>query len=60
MANATPAADGNATHTPVIADDHPALPGTVHLVDLEGTMRGKHAAGAQAHDIVLIPAPSDE
>lgn len=57
MADATPAAHGNATHPPVMADDQeqPTIPGTVHLVDLEGTMRGKHAA-----DIVLIPAPSDE
>ena len=59
MADATPTAHGNATHTPVIADGQeqpePTIPGTVHLVDLEGSMRGKHAA-----DIVLIPAPSDE
>lgn len=54
------AADDNATHSPGAADDQPAIPGTVHLVDLEGTMRAKHAAGAAAHDIVLVPAPSDE
>lgn len=41
-------------------DNQPLVPGTVHLVDLEGTMRAKHAVGAQAHDILLVPAPSDE
>ncbi|GME65102.1 mfs general substrate transporter [Neofusicoccum parvum] len=54
------AADDNATHSPGAADDQPAIPGTVHLVDLEGTIRAKHAAGAAAHDIVLVPAPSDD
>ncbi|KAH9826482.1 MFS general substrate transporter [Teratosphaeria destructans] len=33
------------------------VPGTVHLVDLEGTMNAKHAQGAQ-RDVVLVPAPS--
>lgn len=33
------------------------IPGTVHLVDLEGTMNAKHAAGGQ-RDVVLVPAPS--
>ncbi|KAK4542452.1 hypothetical protein LTR36_006704 [Oleoguttula mirabilis] len=33
------------------------VPGTVHLVDLEGTMAAKHAKGAR-RDIVLVPAPS--
>ncbi len=37
--------------------DTAAIPGTVHLVDLEGTIRAKHAAGGQA-DVVLVPAPS--
>ncbi|KAF4538594.1 MFS transporter [Lasiodiplodia theobromae] len=41
-------------------DNQPLVPGTVHLVDLEGTMRAKHAVGAQAHDILLVPAPSDD
>ncbi|KAK4970562.1 hypothetical protein LTR66_011526, partial [Elasticomyces elasticus] len=36
-----------------------AGPGTVHLVDLEGTMTARHAKGGQP-DIVLIPAPSDD
>lgn len=32
----------------------------MHLVDLEGTMLAKHASGTQAHDIVLVPAPSSD
>lgn len=36
-------------------DDH--VPGTVHLVDLLGTMHAQHAEGGQK-DIVLVPAPS--
>ncbi|KAK8158883.1 major facilitator superfamily domain-containing protein [Phyllosticta citrichinensis] len=36
------------------------VPGTVHLVDLQGTMRAKHAGDAKNHDIVLVPAPSDD
>ena len=35
------------------------VPGTVHLVDLERTLRAKHASGSQ-NDVVLIPAPSDD
>jgi hypothetical protein len=35
-------------------------PGTVHLVDLEGTMATKHADGKDVNDIVLIPRPSDD
>lgn len=35
------------------------VPGTVHLVDLEGTMHAKHASGGE-HDIVLVPAPSSD
>lgn len=35
------------------------VPGTVHLVDLEGNMHGKHAKGGQ-RDIVLVPAPSSD
>lgn len=38
-------------------EDTNFIPGTVHLVDLEGTMRAKHAAGGQK-DVVLVPAPS--
>lgn len=33
------------------------IPGTVHLVDLEGTIRAAHASGAQ-RDVVLVPSPS--
>lgn len=36
-----------------------SAPGTVHLVDLDGTLSAKHALGGQK-DIVLIPAPSDD
>lgn len=35
------------------------MPGTIHLVDIEGTLRAKHASGGQT-DVVLIPAPSDD
>ena len=35
------------------------VPGTIHLVDIEGTLRAKHASGGQ-NDVVLIPAPSDD
>ena len=34
-----------------------AVPGTVHLVDLEGTIAAKHAKGDR-QDIVLVPTPS--
>lgn len=40
--------------------DETAIPGTVHLVDLEGTIRAKHASGAQLRDVVLVPAPSQD
>ena len=35
------------------------IPGTVHLVDLEGTILAKHSSGSQ-RDIVLHPCPSDD
>ena len=38
--------------------DVTAVPGTVHLVDLEGTMRATHASGSHVHDVVLVPTPS--
>ncbi|KAI9743624.1 MAG: hypothetical protein M1818_002940 [Claussenomyces sp. TS43310] len=38
--------------------DTSIVPGTVHLVDLEGTLHAKHASGGVA-DVVLVPAPSD-
>ncbi len=39
-------------------DAHSPVPGTVHLVDLEGTIQAKHAKGSNRRDIVLVPAPS--
>lgn len=39
--------------------ENPFVPGTIHLVDIEGTLRAKHASGGQ-NDVVLIPAPSDD
>ncbi|KAK6381617.1 hypothetical protein LTS17_004676 [Exophiala oligosperma] len=38
------------------ADDY--VPGTVHLVDLQGTVQARHAGGGK-DDIVLVPPPSD-
>ena len=38
---------------------HNQVPGTVHLVDLEHTLRAKHASGRQ-QDIVLVPSPSQD
>ena len=38
--------------------DTSAIPGTVHLVDLEGIIRAKHASGSNLKDVVLVPAPS--
>ena len=32
------------------------LPGTLHLIDLEGHMQAKHSRGQK--DVVLVPAPS--
>jgi hypothetical protein len=40
--------------------DESVIPGTLHLVDLEGTIRAKHASGAQVRDVVLVPAPSQD
>ena len=38
--------------------DDSRVPGTVHLVDVERTLRTKHS---KAHeDIVLVPTPSDD
>jgi hypothetical protein len=36
-----------------------AIPGTVHLVDLDHSMRTRHA-DAGAGDIVLVPTPSND
>ena len=38
-------------------EDEHSVPGTVHLVDLEGVLNAKHASGSQ-NDIVLVPASS--
>jgi hypothetical protein len=38
--------------------DAQAVPGTVHLVDLDQTMRARHAKGSG--DIVLDPSPSND
>lgn len=38
-------------------DDRRLVPGTVHLVDLEGVLNAKYASGSQT-DIVLVPSPS--
>ena len=42
----------------VIAEES-SIPGTVHLVDLDGTMHAQHANGGQ-RDIVLVPTPSQD
>ncbi len=42
-----------------VTESRPFVPGTVHLVDLEGTMRAKHASKGHK-DIVLVPAPSND
>ena len=36
-----------------------AVPGTIHLVDIEGVFAAKHARGRAKEDIVLVPAPSE-
>lgn len=36
-----------------------SVPGTIHLVDIEGNLSAKHASRDQP-DVVLIPAPSDD
>ncbi|KAF2014697.1 MFS transporter [Aaosphaeria arxii CBS 175.79] len=40
-------------------EENEQIPGTVHLVDLLGTMHAQHAKGSQ-RDIVLVPAPSPD
>ena len=46
------------TSTSLAEDAVSPVPGTVHQVDLEGTMNAKHAKGTKSKDIVLVPAPS--
>lgn len=36
------------------------VPGTVHLVDLDGTIAAQHAKGTGRRDIVLVPTPSSD
>ena len=45
--------------TPTHTFDTDAIPGTVHLVDLTGTMRVKHEEGGDKA-IVLLPQPTTE
>ncbi|KAM5354916.1 hypothetical protein ACJ41O_001562 [Fusarium nematophilum] len=45
--------------SPVAAPSPDFIPGTVHLVDLDGTMQARHAEGG-TRDIVLVPTPSDD
>lgn len=35
------------------------VPGTVHLVDLDGTIHAAHAKGKK-NDVVLVPTPSKD
>ena len=52
----------SATHKSTHIDerlDEDAVPGTVHLVDIDGTIRAKHAKGGLS-DVVLVPAPSND
>jgi hypothetical protein len=34
------------------------IPGTVQLIDTDGNVRRRHAAGSKNSDIILIPTPS--
>lgn len=52
------ASDTSPPRAPV--QQHEFIPGTVHLVDLEGTMHARHAEGTGRRDIVLVPTPSDD
>lgn len=40
-------------------DSDRSVPGTVHLVDLEGVLNAMHASGSHT-DIVLVPSPSTD
>lgn len=42
--------DGNISH-------ESPIPGTVHLIDIDGTLLTKHASGS-AKEVVLVPPPS--
>ena len=36
------------------------VPGTVHLVDLQGVLNLKHAPGSPKNGILLVPSPSSD
>lgn len=38
----------------------PLPPGTVHLVDVNGDLGGKHAGGNEPNDILLVPRPCED
>ena len=40
-------------------DEEHFVSGTIHLVDLEGMLRAKHASGDKK-DVVLVPSPSED
>jgi hypothetical protein len=40
-------------------DDQNAVPGTVHLVDVEGTAHTLHAHSSGQRDVILVPTPSN-
>jgi len=42
-----------------VTTEQPGIPGTVHLIDLDGTMHTKHAQNGQ-RDVVLVPTPSQD
>lgn len=39
-------------------DDKKLPPGTVRLIDVDGSVAGQHASNAQ--DIILVPSPSED
>lgn len=51
----TPTTDPNRVE--VDTDNVEVTPGTVHLVDAQGSMQSMHGKGAE-QDIVLVPRPS--
>jgi len=46
------------TYEEGVEDGQRLPPGTVHLVDLDGTIVTKHASGEK--DIILVPKPSED
>lgn len=61
-------ASSHPTAPDIVGGIHPATtttpvlpPGTVQLVDVDGTtLDEKHAGGKEAHDILLVPRPSED